>query len=152
LIDVANYEHVHDGPGILLVGHTSDYFLDLDEGRAGLLYSRKRGAPGDLADAIADAFRRALAACAKLEAETSLTPAFRFSGAEAVFRINDRLDAPNDDATLARVEAALKATLSKLYAGSSFAISREGGDRDLFTVRIRAEGAPGARELLQRLA
>ena len=42
LIDVANYAHVPKGPGVVLIGHGSDYFMDEGEGRLGLLYNRKR--------------------------------------------------------------------------------------------------------------
>ena len=54
-IDVANYRHVPQGPGVVLIGHGSDYFMDEGEGRPGLLHNRKRaGLPpgerlGDLA-------------------------------------------------------------------------------------------------------
>ena len=41
-IDVANYQHVPKGPGVVLIGHGADYFLDEGEGRAGLLHNRKR--------------------------------------------------------------------------------------------------------------
>ena len=34
-IDVANYLHVPQGPGVVLIGHGSDYFLDEGEGRPG---------------------------------------------------------------------------------------------------------------------
>ena len=42
LIDVADYKHVPEGPGILLIGHEGDYSIDMAKGRPGLLYSRKR--------------------------------------------------------------------------------------------------------------
>ena len=45
MIDVANYAHVPKGPGVALIGHGTDYFIDEGEGRLGLLYNRKRGAP-----------------------------------------------------------------------------------------------------------
>src|SRR5919205_421212 len=41
LIDVADYLHVHNGPGIMLIGHDADYSLDNRAGRLGLLYNRK---------------------------------------------------------------------------------------------------------------
>ncbi|MDB4980878.1 MAG: hypothetical protein JWM82_1630, partial [Myxococcales bacterium] len=31
VIDVANYDHVPKGPGVVLIGHGSDYFLDEGE-------------------------------------------------------------------------------------------------------------------------
>ena len=42
LIDVADYQHVPEGPGILLMGHEGNYAMDMANGRPGLLYSRKR--------------------------------------------------------------------------------------------------------------
>ena len=41
LIDVADYLHVHNGPGIMLIGYEADYSLDNRAGRLGLLYNRK---------------------------------------------------------------------------------------------------------------
>ena len=67
LVDVAQYGHVHEGPAVLLVGHGSDYAIDFGDGRAGLLYSRKREAPSDAAECVNDALRRVLAAAKKIE-------------------------------------------------------------------------------------
>jgi len=39
LIDVADYKHVPNGPGVLLMGHQADYALDMSQGRPGLIYS-----------------------------------------------------------------------------------------------------------------
>ena len=57
LIDVADYAHVPQGPGVVLIGHQSDYYLDVADKRPGLLYSRKRGFEGDFPGGIDDAFR-----------------------------------------------------------------------------------------------
>ena len=45
-IDVADYKHVPDGPGIMLIGHEADRALDMGEGRPGVLYQRKREGEG----------------------------------------------------------------------------------------------------------
>jgi hypothetical protein len=42
LIDVADYAHVIEGPGVILIGHDVDYGIDTTGGRAGLLVTRKR--------------------------------------------------------------------------------------------------------------
>ncbi|MBY0396577.1 MAG: hypothetical protein K2X91_08940, partial [Thermoleophilia bacterium] len=42
LIDVADYAHVPQGPGVMLIGHEADHAIDLGEGRPGVLYQRKR--------------------------------------------------------------------------------------------------------------
>ena len=41
-IDVADYKHVPNGPGLMLIGHDGDYAIDFANGRSGLWYSHKR--------------------------------------------------------------------------------------------------------------
>ncbi|MCS7047943.1 MAG: hypothetical protein NZ483_01440, partial [Verrucomicrobiae bacterium] len=54
LIDVHDYSHVYQGPGILLVAHEANISIDQSEGRPGLLYLRKR-APVPLPEIVAAA-------------------------------------------------------------------------------------------------
>ena len=152
LIDVTEYGHVHQAPALLLVGHGSDYAVDFGEGRAGLLYSRKRGAPEDPVECVLDAFRRALAACKKLEEERSLKEPIRFLTDEVLFRFNDRLRAPNTKETFDAVLPTLRAAVSKVYAHESPAFEHVGSPRELFSVHVRATGAPAVSELLRRIA
>jgi hypothetical protein len=42
MIDVASYQPVPQGPGVVLIGHGADYVFDEGEGRPGLLHNRKR--------------------------------------------------------------------------------------------------------------
>ncbi|MFN8560709.1 MAG: hypothetical protein U0703_03535 [Anaerolineae bacterium] len=49
LIDVADYRHVFEGPGVILIGHESDYAIENRFGRLGLLYTRKHHTDTDLA-------------------------------------------------------------------------------------------------------
>jgi len=150
LIDVTDYAHVPEAPAVLLVGHGSDYALDFAGGRAGLLYSRKREAPSDARECIVDAVRRALAACARLEEEKSFKEPLRFKADELLFRLNDRLLAPNTRETFAGVEPVLKGVLKDVY-GADAALEHVGGPRELFSVRVRAPSAPGVGALLKRL-
>ena len=46
LLDVADYRHVHHGPGLMLIGHEADYSLDQTDGVLGLRYNRKAPLPG----------------------------------------------------------------------------------------------------------
>src|SRR5215213_1767274 len=48
LIDVSDYRHVWEGPGILLVAHDSDYSMETRDSRLGLLYTRKRQVDAEL--------------------------------------------------------------------------------------------------------
>ena len=139
MIDVADYAHVPQGPGVVLIGHQSDYYVDVADNRPGLLYSRKRGFDGDIQGGIDDAFQRALGACRLLEQEASL--GFEFRTDEVLFRVQDRLAAPNEDATYLAYKPALEQAASAFFGGNS-ALERIGGERDPFSVRIRT-GANG---------
>jgi hypothetical protein len=154
-IDVASYQHVPKGPGVVLIGHGADYFLDEGEGRPGLLHNRKRaGLPAG--ERLGDLARRTLHAAALLEKDLALTGKVKFATNELLFRVNDRLAAPNTDATLAALRPELEALGRTLFAGA-FELARVGGPKELFAVRIttgtsaplatlleRAGGPPGA--------
>jgi len=139
LIDVADYAHVPQGPGVVLIGHQSDYYLDVADNRPGLLYSRKRGFEGDFQAGIDDAFRRALNACQLLEEESSL--GLQFATNEVLFRVQDRLVAPNDDATYDAYKPALEQAVSAFFGGTP-SLERMGAEREPFAVRITT-GASG---------
>lgn len=147
LIDVADYAHVPQGPGVVLIGHQSDYYLDVADDRPGLLYSRKRGFDGNFEAGIEDAFRRALTACQLLESEGNLD--LEFATDEVLFRVQDRLNAPNEDATYEAYKPALEQASSAFFGGSPL-LERLGSPREPFTVRIQTGGTGTVAEALRR--
>ena len=147
LIDVADYAHVPQGPGVVLIGHQSDYYLDVADDRPGLLYSRKRGFEGDFQAGIDDAFRRALTTCRLLEEESSL--GFEFATNEVLFRVQDRLAAPNADTTYDAYKPALEQA-AKAFFGGAPSLERLGGEREPFAVRISTGAGGTVAEALAR--
>ena len=139
LIDVTDYTHVWQGPGILLVGHGVDLYYDLGENRPGLLFARKRGFEGGLEARLTDALKRALAACKELEAD-----GLEFSASEVLVRVPDRLNAPNDDDAFTDFVPVLEAAARTVYGPEAvLVIEREGaGTRQPLTARLRVEDAP----------
>src|SRR5215467_14630610 len=77
LIDVADYRHVPNGPGVMLIGHEASYSLDNTKGRLGLLYSRKQ-AGGEAQENLRQAYDAAKAACARLEQEPAFAGKLKF--------------------------------------------------------------------------
>ena len=146
VIDVANYAHVPKGPGVVLIGHGSDYFLDQGEGRPGLLHNRKR-AGFAAGERLGDLARRTLHAAALLEREPAFGGKLRFATGELLFRINDRLLAPNTPETFARIKPELEALAGALY-GTGFTLAPAGGPRDLFRVRITSASPPALAAML----
>jgi hypothetical protein len=148
VIDVANYAHVPEGPNVVLIGHGSDYYMDEGEGRLGLLHSRKRSGPAP-GERLSDLARRALHAAVLLEKEPSLAGKLAFATNELSFRINDRLAAPNTDATFAAVKGELDA-LAKTLFGGPCDLTRVGGPKELFAVRIKSGASVPLATLLDR--
>jgi hypothetical protein len=153
LIDVADYHHVPDGPGTVLVSHEANIHLDHTDGRTGLLYVRKQPyADADTArDRLRATFRAALAACDLLEQEAAVEGRVRFSTGEMVLRVHDRLLAPNTPQTFDELKPDLEAVLSELYSGSDVAIEHRPSAEKLFEVRIKATRPPSLAELLNRV-
>ena len=147
LIDVADYEHVPDGPGTVLVAHEANFSMDASGGRPGLLYQRKQPLPGGLEERIGNVFKYALAAAARLEEN----PGLAFRTDELIFKIADRLLAPNTAETFAAVRGPLEAFLKKLPGGVKFELEHRPSAMGLFEVRIKATPSDGVSEMAGRV-
>lgn len=152
LVDVADYDHVPQGPKTVLVGHEANYTLDNSDGRYGLLYGQKATASGSNAERLRAAIAASLKACQRMEQAADSPTTARFVGSEAVVVINDRLRASNDDATLEQIRADLDTVLGELFAGAATQLEREGDARERLTIRVRAEGNFDTAALLSNLA
>ena len=152
LIDVADYRHVVEGPGVLLVGHRSDFAMESADGRLGLLYTRKREADGSLQDQLRSAFRITLTACKLLEADSTFNPKLKFRADEVEIRFVDRLQLPNQPETLDKVRDDVSAVLAELYDGARVSFAPLSTDpRHVFTLSVQAEGATSVAALLDHL-
>ena len=152
LVDVADYGHLPQGPGVLLVAHEADYGMDSMEGPLGLLYNRKTESSGRLPDRIAAAFKAALGACVKLENEPEFQGKVRFKAASPIFIANDRLHAPNTDESFQALRSDLSAALAKVYP-STVDLRRTSADpRSRLTIQITSSQPADAASLLARLA
>src|SRR5437762_11773460 len=67
LVDVADYAHVHHGPGAVLIAHEANFSTDNTDGRLGLMYVRKQPAAGSFAERVRQALVAALEGCKRLE-------------------------------------------------------------------------------------
>jgi len=112
LIDVHDYSHVANGPGILLVAHEGNFSMDQDGGRLGLSYYRKRPLNGALEANLKTVTDTALQACKLLESEPKLN-GIKFKTDEILVVANDRLLAPNDATGRDRLEPVIARTLGK---------------------------------------
>lgn len=126
LIDVADYSHMHHGPGIILVGHEGNVSVDYAGGRMGLMYRYKWPEEPDTAGRVEAAVKYALDAAAKLEAEAEFAGRLEFDRSKIEVIANDRLRAPNTDEAAADFSAAVEQALSGILDGAK--VTRNVGD------------------------
>lgn len=112
LIDVADYSHVHEGPALLLVAHGANYSLDREHGKSGLLYARKRGLSGSLAQRFETCAERLREAVDLTETDGA---GLKFSRTQFEIRIQDRLLVPNTDEGLSLIQTAAVTALEKTF-------------------------------------
>ena len=148
LIDVADYLHVHHGPGIMLIGHKADYSLDNRAGRLGLLCNRKEQLNGTTQEKLAQAVRVALIAAQILEKENGL----KFIGSEVQVIVNDRLLVPNTAEVFDNLEPDLLAFFNRLYNGAEFTLAHLFNLRERFTVNAKTESRFNVDTLLENLS
>ena len=131
LIDLHDYSHMHQGPGILLVAHEGNFSIDMSDGRPGLLYYRKALTSLSPVEHLTMIFKSALQACRLLEKDTHM----RFNVDEVLVIANDRLNAPNDEKTLSALQSILVSAL-KQAVGKDFKLTRSSDDpKERFAVR-----------------
>ena len=152
LIDVADYEHVHNGPGTLLVSHEANLHADLGDGRLGLLYIRKQPLAGSFNDRLHSVFKYVLTAARMLEEDEALGGRVKIGTGELVLQINDRLLAPNTPQTFAEVKVGLESFLTQLYGVQPVALEYRPDAERLFEVGIRMPEQVPLKLLLDRLA
>lgn len=151
LLDVADYAHVPEGPGVLLVGHDVDYGLDLAGGRAGLLTTRKHLDGASLANALRSALGWGLRAIEAIESDAGI--ALRFDPHAVTIQVVDRLAGPNDTAAYQRLAAQAAPVLAELY-GEKVEVARAQADdpRRCLALSAVSQESASAGELAQRLA
>ncbi|MGH6689957.1 MAG: hypothetical protein ACREF4_04660 [Gammaproteobacteria bacterium] len=155
LIDVADYAHVHHGPGVLLLSYEGQYSLDEIDGRLGLRYSRRRKGEGNVTARLSAAFRAALRACRLLQEEPALGGKLRFRFDEIQFHAYDRLLAHRSPEVFEAVKEEMDRFLAGLYEGADrIDIRPAGGPKDPFALRIQvspASAVPTVDVLLSRI-
>jgi len=147
LVDVTNYAHVKNGPGVLLIAHEAQYSLDETHGEQGLLFIRKRGE----FDSPTESIRQALASTLRAAHLLEETLGLEFDLNRIQFKVNNRRLAPNTEATFTELSPYLSEALSELW-GEQVELSYQAGSKELFTVVVESQNAPTIATLLGEFA
>jgi hypothetical protein len=148
MIDVADYAHVPDGPGVMLIGHEADYSLDEGVGGSlGLLAVRKRIGSGSLGEALVATCRLGVAVVVALEAEDL---GIQISMARCRVMLLDRLRYPTGSEVIQEASEQITEAL-KGFVGTGLAIELVRDDpRGPAAFDVTFESAPSVAELAER--
>lgn len=141
-LDVADYRHVPQGPGVLLVGH------DVDYGVSGEAFTvvRKRSAEDSAATQLRDLLRMGLGLLDAIQDDGELdviVDRTRFT----VAVLDRSLGSPEE--VVASLLAEVQPVIAELYGSESTATELEGADPGSApTVQVEAPGADGVLEKL----
>lgn len=150
LVDVAEYTHVHQGPGVLLIAHECNYSIDEENGKRGLLYNQKKVGDGKPETHLKLALQRALKACLVLEGLPELQGKLAFAPGKLQVFVNDRLGGTSPSENHERLEKVLRPVLEGLYGGKLL-LAPEMDPMRRTGFEVKAENPPALKELLDKL-
>jgi hypothetical protein len=151
LVDVTEYTHVHQGPGVLIIAQEANYSVDEAEGKRSFMVAQKRVPEKKAEEHLKTAFRRALQAASFLESEKEFVGKLKFSTGHFEVTINDRLVAPGGSASQAEIEKHLKPFLDNLYGAGSYQLTGEKDAKKLAGFGVKVNSNPEASALLAKL-
>jgi hypothetical protein len=142
LLDVADYAHAPDSPGIMLVAHEVSFALDSADGRFGLLAQRRVPVEGDGSHAIGTTLRHAMRVAALLETDPRVVGRLAFDASLVRVESNDRLRVPNTAAGFRALEGAARTAVELVYGDRSMQVTRVDNDpRDRLALEVKVEAA-----------
>ncbi len=138
LIDVIDYSHIPDGPGIMLIAHEGHYSLDRENMQPGLLYLQKTKMEGDFQKRFESVFATSLQT-ANLLIKNEIGSEVDFQSNSFRFIANDRLLAENNEENQELFSKTFDEMLIEKYPNGKWVIEdySQEGERLAFTVKFQ---------------
>lgn len=139
LIDVADYRHVPEGPGIMLISYDINYAMEHGGGQFGLSAQRKLGQEGSHSERIVELAKRMALFGSLLAADSRLAGALALEGGKFLYAANDRLRLPNTAEAFTALQPDLAAAAAALYGDQPVSVTRlENDPRERLTAVVEA--------------
>ena len=149
LLDVADYRHVPNGPGMMLITHEINFAMDRSDGRFGLFAQQKLNQADNRYDQILALVRATIAFGALLESDWRVKKNLSLEAGQFHLISSDRLRLPNTDAAYTNLLPDLEAAAAIVYPGREISIAREENDpRERLTVVVDAGASINMKELM----
>jgi len=136
-VDLADYAHVPQGPGIVLIGKRGNLSLDFS-GFPGILYAAKKGLGGTPVERILSALRSCLELCHRLTAEPEFPAGVEVQTGTLSIAFNDRLETPNDAATDQALRPAIQQAFDLLYGKDAWQMFPQSDPGECYGFTVKA--------------
>jgi hypothetical protein len=136
--DVADYSHMHHGPGIVLVAPDFNVSVDETGGRRCFLFSQKTLLEGSNQERLTRVFQNALEHCQRLQAEPALRGKIEFRFDEFEITLNDRLLAPAGDESYGALKVEIEPFVGRMFGRAPVSLQQESDARRRVRLRIQA--------------
>jgi hypothetical protein len=151
LIDVADYRHVPEGPGVMIIAHGAHWKLETGGGELGLAFARKRDPLGPAVDKLTEAVTWALRAAAALEKEPTLGGKLSFRTDRIRLQVVSRAAATSRPEDFAALAPELSALATRLWPGTTAAIEPVSHTGEPLATELRTATDESVAALLARL-
>ena len=137
LIDVADYSHIADGPGVMLISHEGHISLDQENLQPGIMYMRKT----DMAGSFKERFIKVLSIITKAAnrlCDNNINKEIDFVKHSLRFITNDRRVAKNTVENQKLYQDAVQEALENKYPGKTWNIDNFASENErlAFTVNF----------------
>ena len=137
LIDVADYSHIPDGPGVMLIAHEGNFSLDQENQQPGIMYMRKTEIAGSFTERFNKVLSTVIKAANRLN-DNNISKQVDFTPNSFRFITNDRLyaenTADNQDLYKRKIQKALDGKYS--YSQFEFKDVSDKNERLAFTMNF----------------
>ena len=140
LIDVADYSHIPDGPGVMLVAHEGNFSLDQESQQPGIMYMRKTEIAGSFTERFNKVLSTVIKAANRLsDKDVSKKVDCKFNSFR--FIANDRLYAENTAHNQELYKQEIQKALNNIYPDNKLEFKDVSckNERLAFTIRLGNE-------------
>ncbi len=138
LIDVVDYSHIPDGPGIMLIAHEGHFSIDHEKKLPGLMYQRRTEIEGDFTKRFASVFSTTLQTVIKME-NNSIEKSIQFKPNMFRFITNDRLAAENSDENQNYYKESVCTFIQREFQGSKLEINNISTKNERLAFDVKAQ-------------
>jgi hypothetical protein len=151
-VDLADYAHMPQGPGVMLIGHRCNFSFDLGTQGPGILYCSKKGLEGSLENRLRTVFREGFLRSQRLAAEPEFPAGVHLRAGALELTFNDRLETPNTESIDGILRPAARAVLDQVLGVGNYRLLPEMDPARRYGFTVQSEAAPDLKVLSGRLA